>query len=101
MVTPTQGQVRARQLKSWELILPSEGWKCEGDDVESNKASKEVPERVGNAKEIEEEDKDEGEEEEDPKEEASEEDMPVVPRPMDVDADEDYLQYLEEVRRHP
>ncbi|MED6174080.1 hypothetical protein PIB30_065447 [Stylosanthes scabra] len=27
--------------------------------------------------------------------------MSAVPRTMDVDADEDYLQYSEEIRRHP
>ncbi|MED6223971.1 hypothetical protein PIB30_079362 [Stylosanthes scabra] len=30
-----------------------------------------------------------------------EEEMLAIPRPMDVDADEDYLQYFQELRRHP
>ncbi|MED6200321.1 hypothetical protein PIB30_083962 [Stylosanthes scabra] len=68
-----QGQEGARQLKSWELIPPSETWMYDGDDVEGKKASKEVLERVDGAKGIEEE---------------------------DVDVDEDYLMYLEELRRH-
>ncbi|MED6210924.1 hypothetical protein PIB30_068685 [Stylosanthes scabra] len=32
---------------------------------------------------------------------ATEEEMLAIPRPMDVDADEDYLQYLEELQCHP
>ncbi|MED6196760.1 hypothetical protein PIB30_050416 [Stylosanthes scabra] len=38
MVSTIQDQpVRemGRPIKSWELISPSEGWKCEGDDVEN------------------------------------------------------------------
>ncbi|MED6192664.1 hypothetical protein PIB30_012268 [Stylosanthes scabra] len=69
------------------------GWMCEGDDVEGKKVSEEVPERVGDAK-------DEGEKEEDPEEDAPEEEMPAIPRALDVDADEVYLHYLEELRRH-
>ncbi|MED6140465.1 hypothetical protein PIB30_093491 [Stylosanthes scabra] len=64
--------------------------------------------RVGNSfrhpKGIAEEDKneeEEEEEEEDPVEVAPEEEMPAIPRPMDVDAEEDYLQYLEDLRHHP
>ncbi|MED6172153.1 hypothetical protein PIB30_047437 [Stylosanthes scabra] len=34
-------------------------------------------------------------------EDVPEEEMPVIPRPMDVDVDENYLQYLEELQRHP
>ncbi|MED6159464.1 hypothetical protein PIB30_042592 [Stylosanthes scabra] len=73
---------------------------CKGDEVEDKEASEEVPERVDDAKGIEEEEEEE-EEEEDPEEDAPEEEMPVIPRTMDVDPDEDYLQYLEELRRHP
>ncbi|MED6178500.1 hypothetical protein PIB30_108179, partial [Stylosanthes scabra] len=47
------GQEGARQLNSWELIPPSEGWMCEGNDVEGKRASEEVPERVDDAKGIE------------------------------------------------
>ncbi|MED6151557.1 hypothetical protein PIB30_083650 [Stylosanthes scabra] len=72
MIPLTQGLERERALKSWELIPSSEGWMCNGDEVEDKN-------------------------DEDP----SEEEMPVVPHAMDMDADKDYLQYLEELRRHP
>ncbi|MED6136468.1 hypothetical protein PIB30_056370 [Stylosanthes scabra] len=107
MVPPTQGQEGVRQLKSWELILPSEGWMCDGDNIEGGKASEELPDKVDVAKGIEKEDKNEeeeeggGEEEEDPEEDPSEEEMPAIPCAMDVDADENYLQYLGELRHHP
>ncbi|MED6138021.1 hypothetical protein PIB30_070434 [Stylosanthes scabra] len=104
IVSPTQCQQEQkgeRPLKSWELIPPSKGWMCEGDDVEGKKASAEVPERVGDTKGIEEGGKKEEEVEKDPEEDTPEEKMPAIPRPMDVDADKDYLQYLEELRRHP
>ncbi|MED6190334.1 hypothetical protein PIB30_104914 [Stylosanthes scabra] len=64
-------------------------------------SKKKDPSPVEDAKGIEEEDKDEDEDEEDPGEDALEEEMPTIPRLMDVDANEDYLQYLEELRRHP
>ncbi|MED6136997.1 hypothetical protein PIB30_060926 [Stylosanthes scabra] len=62
---------------------------------------------VEESKGVEEEDKkeeeegEEEEEEEDPEEDPAEEEMPVASRAMDVDADEDYLQYLEKLCRHP
>ncbi|MED6113874.1 hypothetical protein PIB30_074896 [Stylosanthes scabra] len=92
-------------LVPWELIPPSKGWMCEGDEVEGNRAVKDIPARVDDAKGIEKEGKNEGkeeeEEEEDQEEDAPEEEMSAIPRPMDVDTDEDYLQYLEEFRPHP
>ncbi|MED6111086.1 hypothetical protein PIB30_049230 [Stylosanthes scabra] len=39
--------------------------------------------------------------EEDPEEGPSEKEMHAIPRAMDMDADKDYLQYLEELRCHP
>ncbi|MED6206488.1 hypothetical protein PIB30_027145 [Stylosanthes scabra] len=77
---------------------------CEDDDVEVNGVNNEEVEKDEGANGIEEEGKKEEEveeEKEDPEEHPSEEEMPVVPRSMDVDADEDYLQYLEELRHHP
>ncbi|MED6175652.1 hypothetical protein PIB30_080415 [Stylosanthes scabra] len=82
---------------------PDRPYELLGDDAEGKKVSEEVLERVDDAKGIEEEDKneEEEEEEEDPVEVTPEEEMPAIPRPMDVDAEEDYLQYLEELRHHP
>ncbi|MED6199343.1 hypothetical protein PIB30_075081, partial [Stylosanthes scabra] len=76
---------------------------CEGDEVEGKEVSGGIFARVDEAKGIEEEGKngEEVEEEEDPEEDPSEEQMSAFPCAMDVDADEDYLQYLEELRRHP
>ncbi|MED6136708.1 hypothetical protein PIB30_058263 [Stylosanthes scabra] len=107
MVPPTQshqGQVGDRQLKSWELIPPSAGWMCEGDEVEGKKASDVVPKRVDNGEGIEKgykDEKDKEEKEEDLKEDTPEEEMPAIPHAMDEDADKDYLIYLEELQRHP
>ncbi|MED6168924.1 hypothetical protein PIB30_016209 [Stylosanthes scabra] len=66
-----------RPIKRWELISPSEELK------------------------IGEEKKEKDEEEEDPEEDVFEEEMPALPQRMDVDADEDYLQYLEELQQYP
>ncbi|MED6199555.1 hypothetical protein PIB30_077050 [Stylosanthes scabra] len=88
-------------LKSWELIQLFVGWMCDGDEVEGKGASGGIPVRVEEANGIEEEDKKEEEEEEDPEEDLSKEEMSAAPRGMDVEADEDYLQYLEELRRNP
>ncbi|MED6176623.1 hypothetical protein PIB30_090000 [Stylosanthes scabra] len=82
----------ARPLKSWELIPPSEGSMCKGGEVEGKRAVEDIPSRVDDAKGSKEE-----EEEEEPEEDPFEEKMPTIPRAMDVDADEDYLQYLEEL----
>ncbi|MED6115475.1 hypothetical protein PIB30_090976 [Stylosanthes scabra] len=75
-------------------------WMCKGDDVEGKEACEGISEREDDAKGIEEEGKND-EEEEDPEEDAPEEKMSTIPRTMDVDNDEEYLQYLEELRRHP
>ncbi|MED6124219.1 hypothetical protein PIB30_057021 [Stylosanthes scabra] len=66
-VPPTQGQEGGRLLKSWELVPPSEGWMCEGDEVGDKEAIEDIPARVDYVKGIEVEGKDEEEEEEDPK----------------------------------
>ncbi|MED6111253.1 hypothetical protein PIB30_050861 [Stylosanthes scabra] len=83
-VSPTQGQQdlgRGRPVKSWELIPPSEGWMCKGDDVEVKGVNKEEVEKNEDANGIEEGGrKEEGveEEEEDPKD-PSEEEMLAFP----------------------
>ncbi|MED6112542.1 hypothetical protein PIB30_062658 [Stylosanthes scabra] len=87
-----------RPIKSWELILSSEDWMYEGDEVEDkgeevDKNEDAIAVKVGEKKEV--------EEEEDMEEDELEEEMHALPRPMDVDADEEYLQYLEELRQHP
>ncbi|MED6162440.1 hypothetical protein PIB30_070470 [Stylosanthes scabra] len=81
MIPLTQGLEGERTLKSLELILPSEGWTCNGDEVAGKEVSGGISARVDEAKGIEEEDKNEEEEEEeedDPEEDPSEEEMPVV-----------------------
>ncbi|MED6165782.1 hypothetical protein PIB30_102919 [Stylosanthes scabra] len=72
----------------------------EGNKVEDKKTNVSTSSRVDEAKGIEEENKneeEEDEEEEDPEEDPYEEEVPAIPRPMDMNADEDYLQYLEEL----
>ncbi|MED6193354.1 hypothetical protein PIB30_018506 [Stylosanthes scabra] len=68
--------------------------RIKGKNVEKNGNA--IGVREGEFKEEEEE-----EDEEDPEEDVPEEEMSAIPRPMDVDADEDYLRYLEDLRRHP
>ncbi|MED6127622.1 hypothetical protein PIB30_089802 [Stylosanthes scabra] len=90
-----------RPIRSWELIPPSEGWMCEGDEVEDK--GEEVEKKRNTTEAIEGGERKEGEdekEEEDPEEDKPKEEMLALPRPMDVDADEDYLHYLEELRQH-
>ncbi|MED6184166.1 hypothetical protein PIB30_044907 [Stylosanthes scabra] len=45
-----QNQEGARLPKSWELIPPSEGWMCEGNDVGERRVDKEVSVGVDDAK---------------------------------------------------
>ncbi|MED6212397.1 hypothetical protein PIB30_082882, partial [Stylosanthes scabra] len=84
-----------RPPKSWKLIPPSEGWMYEGDEEEKEIGGMEPSIEKEEASEKEEEEED-SEEEEDPEEES-----PATPLLMDVDADEDYLQYLEELQHYP
>ncbi|MED6185545.1 hypothetical protein PIB30_058140 [Stylosanthes scabra] len=90
-----------RKPRSWELIPPSEGWMCDGDDeketggmqtsVTNDESSEEDPEE------------DPKEEEEDPEEEDNPEDwIPATPSlPMDIDAKDGYLHYIEELEHPP
>ncbi|MED6175531.1 hypothetical protein PIB30_079279 [Stylosanthes scabra] len=85
-----------RKPRSWELIPPSEGWMCDADDEkeiggmdpsEKGESSEEDPEM----------------EEEDPEEAGNPEDrVPTTPSlPMDIDAEEDFQHYVEELGRAP
>ncbi|MED6125118.1 hypothetical protein PIB30_065602 [Stylosanthes scabra] len=85
-----------RKPMSWELILPSEGWMCDADDEkevggtdpsEKGESSEEDPEM----------------EEEYPEEAGNPEDrVPATPSlPMDIDAEEDFQRYVEELGRAP
>ncbi|MED6124476.1 hypothetical protein PIB30_059223 [Stylosanthes scabra] len=85
-----------RKLRSWELIPPSEGWMCDADDEkeiggmdasEKGESSEEDPEM----------------EEEYPEEAGNPEDrVPATPSmPMDIDAEEDFQRYVEELGRAP
>ncbi|MED6148182.1 hypothetical protein PIB30_050701 [Stylosanthes scabra] len=83
-----------RKPRSWELIPPSEGWMCDADDEkeiggmdpsEKGESSEEDPEM----------------EEEYPEEAGNPEDrVPATPSlPMDIDAEEDFQCYVEELGR--
>ncbi|MED6147055.1 hypothetical protein PIB30_040429 [Stylosanthes scabra] len=86
-----------RKSRSWELIPPSEGWMCDANDekeiggmepsVEKGESSEEDPEM----------------EEEDPEEAGNPKDrVPATPSlPMDIDAEEDFQRYIEELGRAP
>ncbi|MED6213169.1 hypothetical protein PIB30_090619 [Stylosanthes scabra] len=85
-----------RKLRSWELIPPSKGWMCNADDEkeiggmdpsEKGESSEEDPEM----------------EEEYPEEAGNPKDrVPATPSlPMDIDAEEDYQRYVEELGRAP
>ncbi|MED6108986.1 hypothetical protein PIB30_029327 [Stylosanthes scabra] len=83
----------SRMPRSWELIPPSEGWMCEGDDEKEIGGMEPSVEKD----DVSEEDLEEDEEEEDPKEE-----IPAFfSLPMDIGATEDYLQFIEELERRP
>ncbi|MED6110092.1 hypothetical protein PIB30_039723 [Stylosanthes scabra] len=85
-----------RKSRSWELIAPFEGWMCDSND------EKEIggmdPSEKGESSE-----KDPEMEEEDPEEAGNLEDrVPATPSfPMDIDAEEDFQRYVEELGRAP
>ncbi|MED6159129.1 hypothetical protein PIB30_039451 [Stylosanthes scabra] len=90
-----------RKPRSWELIPPSESWMYDGDDekeiggmepsVKKDESSEEDPEEDPKG------------EEKDPEEEDNLKDgFPATPSlPMDIDAEEDYLRYIDELERPP
>ncbi|MED6111360.1 hypothetical protein PIB30_051663 [Stylosanthes scabra] len=82
--------------RSWELIAPSEGWMCDADDEkeiggmdpsEKEESSEEDPEM----------------EKEEPEEAGNPEDRvpATLSLPMDIDAEEDFQRYIEELGRAP
>ncbi|MED6203956.1 hypothetical protein PIB30_004542 [Stylosanthes scabra] len=85
-----------RKPRSWELIPPSEGWMCDADDEkeiggmdpsEKEESSEEDPEM----------------EEEYPEEAGNPEDrvLATPSLPIDIDAEEDFQRYVEELGRAP
>ncbi|MED6144565.1 hypothetical protein PIB30_016837 [Stylosanthes scabra] len=85
-----------RKPRSWELMPPSEGWMCDADDEkeiggmdpsDKGESSGEDPEM----------------EEDYPEEAGNPEDrVPATPSlPMDIDAEEDFQRYVEELGRAP
>ncbi|MED6183296.1 hypothetical protein PIB30_036562 [Stylosanthes scabra] len=86
-----------RKPRSWELIPPSEGWMCDADD------KKEIGGMEPSVKKDESSEEDPEEEEEESEEEDNPEDgIPATPSlPMDIDAEEDYQRYIEELGRAP
>ncbi|MED6157589.1 hypothetical protein PIB30_024759 [Stylosanthes scabra] len=86
-----------RKPRSWELNSPSEGWICDADD------EKEIRGMETSVKKDESSEEDPEEEEEEPEEEDNPEDeIPATPSlPMDIDAEEDFQRYIEELGRAP
>ncbi|MED6133101.1 hypothetical protein PIB30_025253 [Stylosanthes scabra] len=85
-----------RKPRSWELIAPSEGWMCDADD------EKDIGGMDPSKKEESSEEDPEIEEEE-PEEAGNPEDrVPATPSLlMDIDAEEDFQRYIEELGRAP
>ncbi|MED6131912.1 hypothetical protein PIB30_014358 [Stylosanthes scabra] len=93
-----------RKPRSWELISPSEGWMCDCDDEkEIGGMEPSIINEVSSEEEDPEEQEDPKEEEEESKEEEDpEERIPTSSSlPMDIDAEEDYLRYIDELERPP
>ncbi|MED6159364.1 hypothetical protein PIB30_041688 [Stylosanthes scabra] len=86
-----------RKPRSWELIPPSEGWMCNADD------EREIGEMEPSVKKEESSEEDPEMEEEESEEAGNPEDMiPATPSlPMDINAEEDYQCYIEELGRTP
>ncbi|MED6159017.1 hypothetical protein PIB30_038515 [Stylosanthes scabra] len=85
-----------RLPKSWELSSSSEGWMCKGDEEEKEIGGMEPSVKKKEASKEDEEEKDPEEEEEN-----SEEELPAsTSLPMDIDATEDCLQFIEELERN-
>ncbi|MED6120116.1 hypothetical protein PIB30_017937 [Stylosanthes scabra] len=90
-----------RKPRSWELIPPYEGWICDGDDEREMEGMKPFVKKDESSEEDPEEDPEE--EEEEPEEEDNPEDgIPATPSlPMDIDVEDDYLRYIEELECPP
>ncbi|MED6224299.1 hypothetical protein PIB30_082685 [Stylosanthes scabra] len=91
-----------RKPRSWELIPPSEGWMCDGDD-EKEIGGMEPSVKQDEFSEEDPEEEDPEEEEQGTKnEEISEEEIPASSfLPMDINAEEVYQRYIEELGRRP
>ncbi|MED6118778.1 hypothetical protein PIB30_005917 [Stylosanthes scabra] len=87
----------ARKPRSWELIPSSEGWMCDVDD------EREIGGMEPSVKKEESSEEDPEMEEEEPEEAGNPEDrIPATPSlPMDIDTEEDYQRYIEELGRAP
>ncbi|MED6150065.1 hypothetical protein PIB30_068593 [Stylosanthes scabra] len=85
-----------RKPRSWELILPSEGWMCDADD-EKEIGGMDPSEKEGSSEQ------DPEMEKEYPEEVGNLEDrVPATPSlPMDIDAEENFQHYVEELGRAP
>ncbi|MED6124184.1 hypothetical protein PIB30_056747 [Stylosanthes scabra] len=90
------GSSSVRKPRSWELILPFEGWMCDADD------EKEIG-GMDPSKKEESSEEDPEMEEEDPEEARNPEDrVPATPSlPMDIDAEGDFQRYIKELGRAP
>ncbi|MED6222253.1 hypothetical protein PIB30_062521 [Stylosanthes scabra] len=85
-----------RMPRSYELIPPSEGLMCEGDDEKEIRGMDPFVRKEESSEEDLEEEED-SEEEEDPEEE-----IPASSSlPMDIDATEDYLRFIKDLERRP
>ncbi|MED6123158.1 hypothetical protein PIB30_046599 [Stylosanthes scabra] len=85
-----------RKAMSWELIPPSEGWMRDADD------EKEIGGMEPSVKKDELSEEDPEEEKEPEEEDDPEDEIPAIPSlPMDIDAEDDYLRYIEELERPP
>ncbi|MED6207411.1 hypothetical protein PIB30_035615 [Stylosanthes scabra] len=89
-------------------ITHQEGWMCEEDEGEKEIEGMELSvekEEVSEKEEEEEDPEEEEDEEEDPEEDEEEDPEEEAPDttslPMDIDATEDYLQFIEELECHP
>ncbi|MED6140724.1 hypothetical protein PIB30_096242 [Stylosanthes scabra] len=86
-----------RNPRSWELIPPSEGWMCHGDDEKEFEWMKHsVKKDESSEEDSKEEDPEEEEEEPEQEQEDNHEDgIPATPSlPMGIDAEEDYQRYI-------
>ncbi|MED6200284.1 hypothetical protein PIB30_083583 [Stylosanthes scabra] len=92
-----------RKTRSWELIPPSEGWMCEGEEEkEIGGMEPSVKKEVSIEKDPEEGEDPKKEEEESEENEDPEEEIPASPSlPMDIDATEDYLHFIEDLEHRP
>ncbi|MED6109285.1 hypothetical protein PIB30_031945 [Stylosanthes scabra] len=91
-----------RKPMSWELIPLSEGWMCDGDDEKEIGGMETSVENEVSSEEDPKKEEEDPEEEELEHEDNPEDEIPATPSlPMDIDAEEDYQCYIEELGRVP